>query len=67
MPGFYALEGKVRIILKVRYSTSAKVAKQNKNASISSIQLTTVLFFYRDGFACCNGVFEGAGKAKYFT
>ena len=37
MPGFYALEGKVRIILKVRYSTSAKVAKQNKNASISSI------------------------------
>ena len=67
MPGFYALEGKVRIILKVRFLTSAKAEKQNKSASISSIQLTKILIFYRDGFACCNGVFEGAGKAKYFT
>ena len=67
MPGFYVLGDKERIILKVRLSISIQLLKHNKCASISSIELTKILIFDRDGFAGCNGIFEGTGKAKYFT
>ena len=49
MPGFYVLGDKERIILKVRLSISIQLLKHNKCASISSIELTKILIFDRDG------------------